>query len=173
MVFAFYIDRADKLLETDTYPDFEGIKDNVTKALDFSMTSEQRNQALVRLNNIDQMILIYKADVAASRETIESLEKAKDYLEEAGDIDGDQAVAKMILEKQAKIDETLSSLKGEVLVEKETQAAADQKTANPAPKVSETTKKAAQGSEKSVTKNKTSAESAHLKTKNEAAEKGH
>ena len=169
MVFAFYIDQADQLLDTDTYPDFEGIKDNVSKALDFSITPEQKKQASLRLNKIDQMILIYKADIAASRETIESLEKAKDYLEEAADIDGDQAVAKMISEKQNKIAETLSSLKGEALVEKETQEETDKNTDNPAPKVSETEKKASQESEESATKD----ESAHAKTKNEATEKGH
>ena len=174
MVFAFYIDRADKLLETDNYPDFEGIEDNVSKALDFSITPEQKKQAMVRLNSIDQMILIYKADIAASRETIESLEKARDYLEEAGEIDGDQAAAKMIIAKQNKIAETLSSLKGEALAEKDDHETTGKKTAQPpVPKVPETAKKAVEGSEKSVAKNKTTDGSAHLKTKNEATEKGH
>ena len=121
MVFAYYIDQADKLPESDNMPDLNNIKANLEKALDFSLTPEEKSQALIRLNKINQMILIYMADVMADRETIESLEQAMDYLDEANEIEGDQIVAAMIAEKQNKIGKTLSTLKKETLVEKETE----------------------------------------------------
>jgi hypothetical protein len=120
MVFAYYIDQADNLFESDNMPDLNDIKANLEEALDFSLTPEEENQALIRLNKIDQMILIYKADIAASRKTVESLEQAMDYLKEADKIEGDQMVATLIAEKQNEIDKTLRALEEGFSVEKET-----------------------------------------------------
>jgi hypothetical protein len=122
LAFAHYIDQADNLLETDELPDFEGIKTNASEALEFSLTSEEREKALARLNKIDQMTLIYKADIAASHNNSESLDKALDYLEQAADIDGDQIVANMISEKQKKVNEAISLLEGGAVMEEEADA---------------------------------------------------
>jgi hypothetical protein len=129
MVFAYYIDQADKLPESDNMPDLNNIKSNLENALDFSLTPEEKSQALIRLNKINQMILIYMADVMADRETIESLEQAMNYLDEANEIEGDQIVTAMIAEKQNKIRKTLSTLK------KETEQAIKKETERPAVKV--------------------------------------
>jgi len=130
MVFAYYIDQADKLPESDNMPDLNDIKVNLEKALDFSLTPEEKSQALIRLNKIDQMILIYQADIAASRETIESYEQAMDYLEKANEIEGDQMVAAMIAEKQNKIEKALSTLKEEVSVKKDAKESIKKKPNN-------------------------------------------
>jgi hypothetical protein len=66
IAFNYYIDRADMLLEAPDMPDFSGIKLYLKMALSYGVTDELRQAAFNRLNTIDMMIYLYKADVAAS-----------------------------------------------------------------------------------------------------------
>ena len=67
-------------------PDFERIKATVKTALEYGATEELRAAAYARLDNIDYLILVYKADVAASRGSIDDLNAAIDFLEDADKI---------------------------------------------------------------------------------------
>ncbi|MBW2567846.1 MAG: hypothetical protein JRD93_00390 [Deltaproteobacteria bacterium] len=81
--FNYYIDRADALLDTPDMPDFEGIKLYLNKALSFGTTPDLTKAAYNRLNSIELMILMYKADVAASKGTIFGFETALEHLNKA------------------------------------------------------------------------------------------
>lgn len=110
LAFSYYIDKADILLDISGMPDFNGIKSYLNKALALAATDSHRNAAYTRLNSIDLMILMYKADVAASKETISSLESAEAYLEEAASLDLDDAGARLVKEKIESIRNSLAVL---------------------------------------------------------------
>jgi hypothetical protein len=84
LIFNYYINRADALLDIPGMPDFDGIKFYLNKAISFGgATDDLRKKAYARLNSIDMMILQYKADVAASKETIDGFKTALEYLNKA------------------------------------------------------------------------------------------
>ena len=80
-------------------PDFDGIRSYLNKALTYTTTKESIQIADARLNNMELMILLYKAEVAASKSTITDLEKAKDYLVEAARLHLDDIQIDLIEQK--------------------------------------------------------------------------
>ncbi len=111
IVFSYYIEKADALMEVPGMPDFVGIRSYLNRALSFAATDEQRNIAKSRLNNIDLMILLYKADVASSKGGVAGLETATKYLQQASALNPDEIETKLIeqkLESIRKLMEVLS-----------------------------------------------------------------
>ena len=110
-IFNYYIRKADELLEKPGMPDFEGIEKNLEKALPYATTDKLRTIAKARRNNIDVMILLYKTDVALSKETIPDYEAALEYLKEAQALDVDGSKTDLIKQKTESINTALSKLK--------------------------------------------------------------
>jgi hypothetical protein len=110
MAFNFYVSKADALMEVPGMPDFVGIKSYLNRALSFATTEELRQTAHVRINQIDRMILFYKADVAAIKGTRKGLEAALDYLDQVTKLDPDDIEAELIKKKKASIRELLKTL---------------------------------------------------------------
>ena len=111
LIFNYYVAKADTLLEVPGMPDFEGIKTYLNRALPYATTPDLSEAAYSRLNNIDLMILLYKADVAAGKETISDLEDAKDYLTEAGRLDLDDLQIDLVSQKIDAVDDLIADLK--------------------------------------------------------------
>jgi hypothetical protein len=108
IMFQYYIDKADALLDVPGIPDFEGIKTTLKTALEYGSTNALRALAYQRLDNIDRLILTYKADVAASRGTIDDLKAAIEFLNAADKLTTDKAqkelIARTIAAHEAAID---------------------------------------------------------------------
>ena len=113
IIFNYYIDKSDTLLEVKGLPDFEGIKKYLHKAEDFAVTSEMKMAVNDRLNTIERMILLYKADVAISRNTEDSLESAIKVLKDAGKLNPSAIQAEEIAQKIETARERIKSLKTE------------------------------------------------------------
>ena len=113
LIFNYYVKKADELLEKPGMPDFEGIKINLDKALPYAATEKLRTAAKTRRNNIDVMILLYKTEVAVSKETIPDYEAALEYLKEAQALDVDGSNTDSIKQKTESINSALSKLKAE------------------------------------------------------------
>ena len=111
LAYTHYLDAADALLDAPGMPDFEGIKSRLNKALAYVVTKPQRAELTRRLSNIDTMVLLYKADVAAARNTPEAMEDALVYLKEAADTNTNPDRAKQIEFKITAIKEQLADLK--------------------------------------------------------------
>ena len=111
LIFNYYVKKADELLEKPGMPDFEGIKINLDKALPYAATEKLRTAAKTRRNNIDVMILLYKTEVAVSKETIPDYEAALEYLKEAQALDVDGSNTDSIKQKTESINSVLSKLK--------------------------------------------------------------
>ena len=111
MAFNFYVSKADALMEVPGMPEFVGIKSYLNRALSFATTEDLRQTAHRRINQIDRMILFYKADVAAIKGTRSGLEKALDYLDQAAKLNPDDIETELIKRKKASIRELLNTLK--------------------------------------------------------------
>ena len=113
LVFNYYVNKADALLDVAGMPDFEGIEFYLNKAVLFGTTDDLRKKAYARLNSINMMTLQYKADVAASKETIDGFKTALKYLKKAVLLDLDESQNKLIKQKiesiRAKIAESMPS----------------------------------------------------------------
>jgi hypothetical protein len=128
LIFNYYIEKADTLLDVPGLPDFEGVKSYLEQALAYSSTAELTAIASSRINNIDLLVLQYKADVAASKDTIEGLESSLRYLKEASDFDMDQLQKRRVDRKISDVSARLKALEAQAAAEKEaTEKAAAQK----------------------------------------------
>lgn len=110
LAFNFYISKADALMAVAGMPDFVGIKSYLNRALSFATTEGQRQTAHTRINQIDRMILFYKADVAATKGTRSGLEAALDYLDQAAALNPDEIETELIKKKKASIHQLLETL---------------------------------------------------------------
>jgi hypothetical protein len=113
IIFNYYVDKADMLLKVQGLPDFEGIKTYINKAMPYAFTPESKDMVSSRLNNIDLMILLYKADVSASKSTLADLNEAKGFLSEAARLDIDDMKLNLIHQKIDAVDKKIASLKAE------------------------------------------------------------
>ena len=111
LIFHYYMERADSLLSVSNVPDFEQIKTYLSIALSYATTEPLYNAAIRRLNNIDLMLLLYRAEVAASKGTLAALKKAKRYPDKAAVLKLDQAQTKMVHLKTETISNLIAALK--------------------------------------------------------------
>ena len=133
LIFNYYVEKADTLLKVPSIPDFEGIKKYLNNAMVYKTTPDSAEAVYSRLNNIDLMILLYKADVAASKPTLSDLKEAKGFLSEAGRLDLNGAKLDLIHEKMDDVDKKIASLKAEQKGVKSPAPAPPAKTKSPAP----------------------------------------
>ena len=124
LAFNYYIEKADALLGVADMPDFKGIKSYLNKALSFATTENLRNAAYSRLNSIDAMILLYKADVASSKNTLADFKTALTYLEEASTLKLDETQAQLIKQKFLAVKDLMAALEAK-------QAAAEAEVKSP------------------------------------------
>jgi hypothetical protein len=110
MAFNFYVSKADALMEVPGMPEFVGIKSYLNRALSFATTEELRQTAHRRINQIDRMILFYKAGVAATKGTRSGLEAALGYLDQVAKLDPDDIETELIKKKKVSIRELLNTL---------------------------------------------------------------
>ena len=110
LAFKFYISKADVIMEVPGMPDFVGIKSYLNRALSFATTEELHQTAHARINQIDRVILLYKADAAAIKGTRSGLETALDYLDQAAELNPDEIETELIKKKKASIRELLKTL---------------------------------------------------------------
>jgi hypothetical protein len=96
LIFNYYVEKADTLLKVPGLPDFQGIKNYINKAMPYALTPKSKDIVYSRLDNIDLMILLYKADVAASKSTLADLKEAKGFLTEASRLDIDDMKLNLI-----------------------------------------------------------------------------
>ena len=110
LVFNFYLDKADSLLDEPGMPDFEKIKEYLKEAKPFAVTKDLRKIVRDRLNSIEMINLVYRADVAASKKTVSGYEEALKYLNEASLLKLDEAKAEQVKQKIASITELKTAL---------------------------------------------------------------
>ena len=83
VIFKYYLDKADAIISKPGIPDFEGIKHMIALAQPYAITRNLRDEAVLRLNRMEQAMLEYKADIAASKGNAADLKTALDLLDKA------------------------------------------------------------------------------------------
>jgi colicin import membrane protein len=132
LIFNYYVEKADTLLKVPGLPDFEGIKTYVNKARPYAVTPESKDIVFKRLSNIDLLILLYKANVAASKSTLADLKEAKAFLSEASRLDIDDMQLALIHKKMDAVDKQIAALKAKQTAAKTPSPAPPAKTEAPA-----------------------------------------
>lgn len=95
----YYINKADAVLDVPGLPDFDGIRTYLNKSLSFAITPDLQKEAGIRLDRIERMVLIYKADTATSKYTIQELKAALEYLNRASSLGPDAIESELIRHK--------------------------------------------------------------------------
>ncbi|MCX5881282.1 MAG: hypothetical protein NTU74_05630 [Deltaproteobacteria bacterium] len=99
IIFSYFLNKADAILDDPGIPDFEDMKYYINLAEPYAMTRELRDAADLRLNSMAKTLLIYKAEIAASRGNIADLEAAVDFLYKAKALNLDKAQAESLDKK--------------------------------------------------------------------------
>lgn len=110
LIFQYYIDKADMLINLPGMPDFSGIKSYLNQSLVYVTEETQRHTAITRLNAVDRIILLYKADVAAGKGSKAGLTAARKYLKSAAELDPDEIQANLIKQKLTSIQEIIETM---------------------------------------------------------------
>ncbi len=118
LIFNYYVEKADTLLIVPGLPDFAGIKTYLNKALAYATTPAANEAVFSRLNNIELMVLLYKADVSASKPTLSDLNQAKGFLSEAARLSIDDLNVDLIHQKMDAVDQQIAALKAKQAAEK-------------------------------------------------------
>ncbi|MFP4649657.1 MAG: hypothetical protein ACLFML_01835 [Desulfobacterales bacterium] len=86
LAFKYFMDRADDVTDEHEVPDLETIRQSLEKAKKYATTEDQKEKVTRRLNRIEFLRLLYRADVAAENRSEQGYEKALDFLEQADDL---------------------------------------------------------------------------------------
>jgi len=111
LIFKHYLNQADALLAAPGMPDYENIKSHLTKAQNFAVTNELAKAASQRLVAINLHNLSYRSGVAQDRDTVADLEKALDYLSQAGRLELEPDQVERINQRRDTIRDRLRELK--------------------------------------------------------------
>lgn len=109
LIFEGVIADADGLLGTDEMPDFELIRRTLASAEPFAFTREMAQRLQKRLDKIDMMALVYKADILAGKGTVEDLTRARESLKKAMGLNLDEAEKGLIHQKISWVDQMLET----------------------------------------------------------------
>jgi colicin import membrane protein len=104
VIFNYYLEKADALLETQNPPDFRSITEYLTDAKAYALNGKMAAAISSRLNTIERMTLLYKADVAIAQGTKASLDAAADYISRARATTTDAVQLQILDDKLAEID---------------------------------------------------------------------
>jgi hypothetical protein len=113
LAFNYYLEKADALLEGQAAAEFTSIKDLLLSARPYASTGAMRELVNNRLDGIDFMLLVYKADVAESRGTVSDMAAALEALDDAAMLAVDERQQSFIDGKIAAVEERLAALKAE------------------------------------------------------------
>ncbi len=117
LIFSFYLTKADSLLKADGFPDFDGIKDYLEKALAVAVTADAKETVYRRIDGIDILLNLYRADVAATRGTAADYREALEYLARAGRLNPDVSQASLIEQKTAAAQVAIAALEAKAAEE--------------------------------------------------------
>ncbi len=79
----YFIKRSDELLNEGETPDLKTVKSYLTHASNYAQSRSEQQAIRMRLNSIDLVVLLSKADLALGKGTLPDFEAARGYLAQA------------------------------------------------------------------------------------------
>ena len=122
LTFDYYLNKADALLDVSGIPDLEGIRQYLKTASSYATNKAQQVSVNKRLNNIDYMLLIYRADVALGKGTLDGAENAIAYLEQAGSMEPDKNQIEIVKGRMDAARKIVADLKAKAQTKSEAQS---------------------------------------------------
>jgi hypothetical protein len=83
IVSRYFQDKADSALNKPGGPDFAKIREYLKQAAAYAPTKDLQEVIQLRLNGMDFLVLLYRADIALTKGTLPDLQAAKAHLEKA------------------------------------------------------------------------------------------
>lgn len=112
MAFRYFLDKADGLLNDPGGPDFSRIKGYLHQAASYAPTGALRNRVQVRLNGIDFLVLLHRADVALINGTLPDLQAAKGHLDKAASYASSSYQREQLAKTMAVLERAIAGFKG-------------------------------------------------------------
>ncbi len=106
----YFIEKVDTIVDAASIPDFEAIRADLTKAQPYATTKQQQEIIAARFRNIDFVLLLYRADVAAGKGTVEGYQTAIADLESAAQLKLGEAETELVKKKLKKATAGLASV---------------------------------------------------------------
>lgn len=103
IIFSYYVDKADALLDVSGLPDYKSITDYLQRAEKFAITGEMRTAVKTRMDNIQRLNLMYKAEIDISKGTAPSLQAAAQALKQIQRLTTDPTQLEAINQKIAAV----------------------------------------------------------------------
>lgn len=82
-IFEYFLKAADAVIEQPGAPDIQKMDALLHKALQYADSEQNRKAVISRLNGLQQLFLLYKADILMFKGTADDLQTAAEYLERA------------------------------------------------------------------------------------------
>lgn len=111
--FQYFMKKADKVAEAKDLPNLNIIRDSLGKAKKYAVTEEQKKQVNRRLNRIDFLMMLYRSDVAAEKQTEQGYETAMEILEQAEKLELAESDRQIQQQKISRIKNKLEKLRQE------------------------------------------------------------
>lgn len=112
MAFRYFLDKADGLLNDPGGPDFSRIKGYLHQAASYAPTGALRNRVQVRLNGIDFLVLLHRADIALINGTLPDLQAAKGHLDKAASYASSSYQREQLAKTMAVLERAIAGFKG-------------------------------------------------------------
>lgn len=113
LIYTYYINRADTLVEAPGVPDAGALKENLELAVKYAPDREMMEGAKGRLVSLNLQLAIQKASAAINRRTIESVQKGLDILKSAKTMGLSEAETAMVDSQIASAEALLTKLEAE------------------------------------------------------------
>ena len=107
MIFEGIVNNTDALLNREEIPGFDFIRGELEKARPYAVSDQMSARLQRRMDKIDMMALVYKADVLAEKGTTVDLKHAREALEKTLALNLDEAEKGLVEQKIAWIDQKL------------------------------------------------------------------
>jgi len=122
LTFDYYLNKADALFDVSGIPDLEEIQQYLKTASSYATNEAQQVSVKKRLNHIDYMPLVYRADVALGKGTLEGAENAIAHLEQAGSMELDKNQIEIVKGRMDAARKIVSNLKAKAQTRSEAQS---------------------------------------------------
>jgi hypothetical protein len=112
MAFSYFQGKADGLLNDPGGPDFSRIKGYLHQAASYAPTEAMRHRIQARLNGIDFVVLLHRADIALTKGTLPDLRAARGYLDKAASYASSSYQLEQLAKTRAVLEKAITGFKG-------------------------------------------------------------
>jgi hypothetical protein len=112
MAFSYFQGKADGLLNDPGGPDFSRIRGYLHQAASYAPTEAMRHRTQARLDGIDFVVLLHRADIALTKGTLPDLRAARGYLDKAASYASSSYQREQLAKTRTVLEKAIAGFKG-------------------------------------------------------------